>query len=172
MQYRSITLLSIIPLAIIVMVMAGLFAPKRSGNEIPLSSPFEKGGKRGILPLRDVRVGLASLSVEIANTPETRKQGLSGHAPLTDDQGMLFIFPAPSVQTFWMVDMTFPLDIIWIGTDRKVVGITANVPAPFPGAPVEKLPLYSSPFPVQYVLEVNAGWAKSHNVKIGDVVNW
>lgn len=172
MQYRSITLLSIIPLAIIIMVALGLLMPRKSGKKIPLFPPLQKGDERGILPLRDVRVGSASLAVEIASTPEARKQGLSSHAPLADDQGMLFVFPAPSVKTFWMLDMTFPLDMIWIGADKNVIGIMRDIPAPKPNAPSQDLPLYSSPSPAQYVLEVNAGWAEKKGVKVGDEVAW
>ncbi len=184
MQYRSIILFSIVPLAIIIMVALGLFAPRKSyepNHPSPLSSPprgeevkkeFASPSRGEAPPKAGVRVGSASLNVEIASTPETRHKGLSGHAPLNDNEGMLFIFDAPAPQTFWMVDMLFPLDIVWIGIDKKVLGITRDAPAPTPGTASGKLPLYSSPSPAQYVLEVNAGWAVKHGVKVGDEVTW
>jgi uncharacterized membrane protein (UPF0127 family) len=121
---------------------------------------------------RRVEIGSAILNVEVADTPEARQQGLSDHKPLTDKEGMLFIFPAPARQTFWMIDMNFPLDMIWIGTDKKVVGITANVPLPLPDTLPQDLPLYQSPEEAQYVLEVNTGWAEGQGVKVGDKVEW
>ncbi len=124
------------------------------------------------LAVRQVRLGQAIVRAEIADTPEARQKGLSGHNPLSENQGMLFIFPAPSIQSFWMIEMKFPLDMIWIGYDKKVVGITANVPFPAPGTPPGNLPTYQSPERVQYVLEVQAGWAERHGVKVGDGVSW
>ena len=171
MQYRTVTFFGIVPLAIIVMVLAGLFAPRRSGKEIPLLPPLSKGDERGILFQR-VRVGSVFLNAEIAATPEARRQGLSGHAPLNDNEGMLFVFDAPAPQTFLMINMLFPLDIIWIGAGKRVIGITRDVPAPQLGTSSDKLPLYSSPSPAQYVLEVNAGWSGKHGVKVGDEVTW
>ena len=88
---------------------------------------------------------------------------------MADDQGMLFDFgPTPASTPFWMKDMNFNLDFVWIA-GNKVVGITPNAPAPL--SPTENLPLYYPPEPVNQVLEVNAGWAKKNNVSVGDGVN-
>ena len=116
-------------------------------------------------------VGKNLLQVEIADTPDKQEQGLSGRPPLTDEQGMLFDFgPTPSLPTFWMKDMKFNLDLIWI-YDNKIVGITPGVPAPLPGQALKDLPLYHSPAPVTEVLEVNAGWAQKYRVTVGDAVS-
>src|SRR5882672_5260542 len=53
-----------------------------------------------------------------ADTDALRTLGLSGHSPLAADEGMLFIFPAPGEYGFWMKDMLFPLDLVWIAADK------------------------------------------------------
>lgn len=113
-----------------------------------------------------IRVGDASLTAEIADTPAKRMRGLSGREKLDENQGMLFVFDESGRHSFWMADMRFPIDIVWITSAKTVVKITPGVsPASFP----EKLAPETS---VQYVLEVNAGWAARHNVRIGDSVVW
>lgn len=82
---------------------------------------------------------------------------------------MLFVYSQPSIHQFWMKDMQFPIDIIWID-NGKVVGITDNVPPPDPNTTLNQLPTYSSPQPVSAVLEVNAGYAAMYNIMAGDPV--
>lgn len=107
------------------------------------------------------------LIVDIANTEEKRTRGLSYRKSLDEDRGMLFQFDQEAPHTFWMKDMHFPIDIIWI-VRGKVVGIEENVPSPDPATPLNELPTYSPPEPVDTVLETNAGWAKEQSVAIGD----
>jgi len=114
------------------------------------------------------------LRVEIANTPEAMTKGLADRNSLGDDEGMLFDFGSNSSTTpaFWMKGMKFNLDLIWI-KDKKIVGITANVPAPdvnCQSSIVNCLPSYSPPSPINWVLEVNAGWVEKNNIKVGDKV--
>jgi uncharacterized membrane protein (UPF0127 family) len=71
---------------------------------------------------------------------------------------------------FWMPDMNFNLDFIWID-QNQVVGITPNVPKPSsPDAATSTLPIYYPPSPVNWVVEVNAGWAEANKIKTGDEV--
>src|SRR6266404_1229193 len=80
-----------------------------------------------------LQVGKSIIYVEIANTDQSREQGLSGRDKLTDSQGMLFDFKNTGVTApgFWMKDMKFNLDLIWI-RENQIVGITPNVPHPEP----------------------------------------
>lgn len=106
-----------------------------------------------------------SLAVELAQTPKQWEHGLSDRDGLDNSDGMLFIFPQYHVPVFWMKDMRFPIDIIWI-SGNKVVDIT-------PSAPVETsdtLPTYSPHSAVNMVLETAAGWAKDHDIAIGDTL--
>ena len=72
-------------------------------------------------------VGLQRLRVEIADTPARTRQGLSGRARLAEGTGMYFPFEAPARRSFWMKDMHFDIDILWI-RDGRVVEISARVP--------------------------------------------
>ena len=105
-----------------------------------------------------------TVRVELADTPEKSRQGLSGHNPLGKGEGMLFIFTSPARYSFWMKDMRFPLDMIWIGEDWRIVDITKNaLPESYPGH-------FQPLAPAQYVLEVSAGFSDANNIAIGDAV--
>ena len=112
----------------------------------------------------------AMFNVEVATTSVEQSRGLSYRTSLGKNDGMLFLFGSSSVQTFWMKDMNFPLDMIWI-SGNTVAGFAANVPAPLPGVALWSLPLYTSPDNVDKVLEVNAGVVAKYNIKVGDAVN-
>ena len=118
--------------------------------------------------LSRVQVGQQALTVEIVDTPEKITQGLSGRVAIGAD-GMLFIFEQPRLPGFWMKDMQFDLDLVWIAAD-EIVGITAQVPAPPPGAEEYELPIYYPPQPVSMVLEVPAGFTAVHNWQVGDAI--
>jgi uncharacterized membrane protein (UPF0127 family) len=109
------------------------------------------------------------ITVEIADTQETRSKGLSGKEKIADNEGMLFTSNVPSFPTFWMKDMKFPLDFIWI-TGDKIVDIIENVPNPESQTPEKDLPLYKPNQAVDKVLEVNAGFVSTNNIKVGDSV--
>lgn len=102
--------------------------------------------------------------VEVADNAYTLERGLSGHKPLKSFEGMLFIFDKPSRYGFWMKDMLFPIDIIWIDENYKVTHIEKSVSPDtypkvfYPGA--ESL----------YVLEISAGSSDKTRLKIGDIV--
>lgn len=105
------------------------------------------------------------LKVEIADTAGARSTGLSGHAPLAEDEGMYFIFPVPAIYPFWMKGMTFPIDIVWI-RGEKIVGISENAAVPGSGG----IQIYSPPGLVDRVLEINAGAAKALGLVEGKMV--
>ncbi|MEX0916501.1 MAG: DUF192 domain-containing protein [Candidatus Spechtbacterales bacterium] len=109
-----------------------------------------------------------TLNVEVADDAIERAQGLSGRASLQPNTGMLFLFGEPVLASFWMKDMNFALDILWI-RDGVVVDITQNIPAPTG----DELPTYQPNEPVDMVLEVNAGWVAEHggkNALIGEYI--
>ena len=96
-----------------------------------------------------------------ADTEQTREHGLSDRESLSVDTGMLFIFPTATIQGFWMKDMHFPLDIIWIDKNKKVIGIAANAtPESYPE-------VFMSPDLIQYVLEINAGKSTDFGITTG-----
>ncbi len=116
-------------------------------------------------PVPSLVINGKTVEVEIADNFEAWRQGLSDRESLDADRGMLFVFPDKQVRTFWMKNMNFPLDIIWI-SDDEVAGISADLP-PEGEAPART---YGSISPVNYVLEVNAGFAAQYHIKAGDSV--
>lgn len=121
------------------------------------------------LPRETITVGSTTFSVEMATTMAEQACGLSGREGLGSNQGMIFLFGSGNTQTFWMKDMKFALDMIWI-SDGRVVGFAQNATAPAPGTQLWQLQLYSSPPDVDTVLEVDAGTVARDNIQIGDMV--
>jgi uncharacterized protein len=103
--------------------------------------------------------------LEIADTEEERRQGLSERARLNLNSGLLFVHDARETPTYWMKDMLIPLDFIWID-DGVVVGLDENAePETSPST------FYSPPSPITHVLEVNAGFIELHDISVGNSVD-
>ena len=100
----------------------------------------------------------------IASTSAEQELGLGDRSSLPAAEGMLFVFDQSSDYGFWMKDMEFPLDIIWLDKDFKIIHIEPNLsPSTYPQA-------FSPGSPAKYVIEVNAGFAKQHTLAVGQTV--
>jgi len=118
------------------------------------------------IPQATVYIDNTPISVELARTQEEIVRGLSGRPSLPSEKGMLFIFEEPGYYEFWMKDMRFPIDIIWISEDLQVVDIAPDVgPETYPNT-------FQPNDLAQYVLEVNALYTEVHGIKIGDPVRF
>lgn len=106
--------------------------------------------------------------VDIADTPALQMQGLSGRPSLGENEGMLFVFPENATRTFWMKDMNFPIDIIWI-KDERIIGVAEHA-TPEPEASLFTLTRYESPGHADKVLEVSAGMFEEYGFAPGDAV--
>ncbi len=126
-------------------------------------------------PLPDaplVLIGDAVYVADLAVSAEERVQGLSGRPSLDTDRGMLFVYEEDNPRTFWMPDMHFPLDMVWIRSDCTVAGVTADVPNPPLDTPRDQLPRYPSTGPVRFILEINAGQAGDQGIVPGAPVQF
>lgn len=103
-------------------------------------------------------------TVEVVADDESRVRGLQGRTSLAPDTGMLFVFSGEGVYKFWMKDTSIPLDMIWLDGSKRVVDVKTNVP-PCIKAPC---PVYVPSQKALYVLEVNANYAQTHGVRLGD----
>ena len=120
-------------------------------------------GSGGVDP-STIQLDGQTIHVAVVDTPVARERGLSGRQGLAGDQGMLFVFPKDGVYSFWMKDMLFSIDIIWISADGTITDIVQNLsPDTYPTA-------YTPSKPGRYVLELPAGYVKAHNVHEGDIV--
>lgn len=118
-------------------------------------------------------VTIRDLVVEarVASKASERKKGLSGQENLPLGGGLLFVFENSGLYSFWMKDMKFAIDIIWIDENKKVVYIVQNAP-PEPSRDEDELTLYRPEGVAKYVLEINAGLTQRHGIVIGDVVGF
>jgi uncharacterized membrane protein (UPF0127 family) len=109
---------------------------------------------------------ISELGVWVAQSPKELSQGLSVVDELKEDQGMLFVFSYLDEHAFWMKDMKFPIDIIWLDSEKKIVSIKENAdPKNFPES-------YQPTSPALYVLEVTDGFTKKHSLKEGYQLEW
>lgn len=115
-----------------------------------------------------VRVDSHRITATVAASQPTQSKGLGGTQPLTDKEGMLFVYPKTHIPTHYMKDVSYPIDIIWINDDT-VTDVTPNV-QPEPDVAEDQLKRYSPPGPVDKVLEVNAGFANRYGIQPGDPI--
>lgn len=102
--------------------------------------------------------------IEVADTPQKITRGLSGRTLMASDRGMLFVFNSPVNSSFWMKEMKFNLDFIFI-KDYAVVNLIENVPFPKDNESPQTVTPKSE---YNMVLEVNSGVIEETKVKIGD----
>lgn len=108
----------------------------------------------------------AIVKAQIADDTEERRIGLSNHVFIEPDRGMLFLFEEPSRPSFWMKDVDFAIDIIWL-RDGIVVGIESNVQPTTDENPPSVRPTDD----INQVLEVNAGFASKHGLIPGQTLD-
>ena len=112
-----------------------------------------------------VEIGSARYTVEIADEVAEQQQGLSGREGLAESAGMLFIYEQPGLYGYWMNEMLFSIDILFLDQDKRVVHIVE-------GASPESYPeVFRPPEPAQYVLEVSSGEAARYGMSVGDTAS-
>jgi uncharacterized membrane protein (UPF0127 family) len=108
-----------------------------------------------------VSLGAGRYDALVSDTEALRQRGLSDRASLGQGEAMLFVFPAAERSGFWMKDMNFPIDMVWIGDDLRVVTVKADaLPSSYPEA-------YFPDAPARYVLEIPAGDAAKFGIVPG-----
>lgn len=115
-----------------------------------------------------VEVAGQRYEVEIADSDAERARGLMFRDELPVDAGMLFLFPDTRPRSFWMRNTRIPLDIVYLGPDRRIVGWSLDTPP----CRTRRCPGYPSGAPAKYVLEVNAGEMQRIGARIGDPVEF
>jgi len=113
----------------------------------------------------EVAINGKEFKVEIVKSAQEMAKGLSGRESLKNGKGMLFAFSKADYQLFWMKDMRFSIDIIWIN-EGKIVDIKEKAPVPL----TQYLESYKPVSPAKYVMEINAGLAEKYGFKVGDLV--
>lgn len=116
-----------------------------------------------------LRVGGKEIVVEFAGEPEERRQGLSGRDNLCGECGMLFTYPSSQRRMYWMKEMNFDLDMVFID-NGKVVETHEDVPAPVEGQDGREI-IVVTDLPAEWVLEVNSGWVERNGIEVGDMID-
>jgi uncharacterized protein len=109
------------------------------------------------------------LNADVPTTSELMSKGLAVKNELKENEAMLFIFEESAKHSFWMKDMKFPIDILWLDSASKVVHIERNLQ---PCASVFICTSCSPSVDSQYVLETVAGFAQRHDVKLGSDIDF
>lgn len=134
-------------------------------DDIMVSAPYVVSSIAG--NTARVQIQTTTIRAQVADESEEQEQGLSGRDALQEGFGMLFVFDPPEqALTFWMNDMRFAIDMVWI-SDGTIVEIDRNVPFPLLGEDPERRTAPSG-VAIGEVLEVNA--LTSIDWNIGDTV--
>lgn len=105
-----------------------------------------------------------SISIEVVDDLAERRMGLSGRSSLAKGHGMLFVLDEPGLHGFWMKDMNFSIDILWLNANGAIVHMESDV------SPESYPEIYYPSVPADYVLELTAGEAAANGYDIGDIV--
>ena len=128
--------------------------------------------------LKTVCVKDVCVQAEVVDTDAARQLGLMFRENLPEGRGMLFVFEDEGRYGFWMKNMKFPIDIIWIDKEKRVVDIKPNlfpcqeVRESFAGGDKEKsCEIFEPRAKALYALEVEVGFCRRNKIKIGDKVS-
>ncbi len=108
------------------------------------------------------------IRVEVMSRMEDMARGMMFRDSLPPDRGMLFIHPSPTPQTYWMYQVKIPLDIVFIGPNRRIVEISANTPPCTTKA--SECPTFGGAAPSQFVIELAAGEAARNGLTPGQTI--
>jgi len=119
----------------------------------------------GSYEIKNVQIDGQNIKMDVSDTDCKRELGLSGRKNIPDGTGMLFVFDEESSYGFWMKEMNFPIDIIWVDNDFAVTGIEKSLsPETYPE-------IFGEKYPAKYVLELPSGFSNENNIKVGNKIS-
>lgn len=160
---NRLSLLGILLVLIVIVILAIIFG----GSSSPVATKSKDCG-----PYRNdrtVTINGNSFKAEAPDNQTAFDKGLGGRPCILPDEAMIFPFTQPGQYVFWMKDMKFPIDMIWINSNHQVVQDFANVqPSSYP---TKK---FANPktLPAQFVLEIQANRSKQMRVSLGTIVQF
>ena len=125
----------------------------------PLGPIFAQDRAQTDLPRTKLSAGFHQIEVQVASTPSQQATGLMFRAEMPQHEGMLFVFPEPKQQCFWMKNTLIPLTAAFVADDGTVVNLEDMQP--------QTTQSHCSAKPVRFVLEVNQGWFAKKGLKAG-----
>lgn len=153
-------------LAILILLIGSFifFTQKSAVKKIQEEAPIQKKISLEDGVFIDILIGSAKISAEVVKSEGAKSKGLSNRTNLEEGKGMLFIFDNLGIYPFWNKETLIPLDLLWIENDTIVY--IGELPA-FSGGETS---VVASDKKANFVLEVNSGMIKKHNIKIGDKI--
>lgn len=150
---------------ILFLVLFNLPQTSKSGNNFVKKSSikFQKDGELTFQSADGKYI--SKIDIEIADDDDKRTTGLMDRLSMEDNQGMLFLFPHESFQSFWMKNTVISLDLIFVDRNNEIVTIHKNA-IPFDTSQYRSTKLASQ------VVEVNAGYTDLNNINVGDKILW
>jgi uncharacterized membrane protein (UPF0127 family) len=149
---------------VLIFALVFLFFPHSSAVSFMTPSSSEVTSTTTVASSTDSTSNIQAMKFEIVTTDAAQERGLGGRADITENYGMLFVFPKDKQYGFWMKDMLTSIDMIWLSDKGTIIAIDASVsPATYPK------PFYP-PEPVRLVLETRAGEATRRGWKVGTTI--
>jgi uncharacterized membrane protein (UPF0127 family) len=151
-----------------------LFAAATAGLAAPVAAAPAAASQAAVHPVSGLPVIPLTVTsgrkahvfrVELAATSQQQERGLMYRTQMGADEGMIFPMKPPRLATFWMHNTVLPLDIIFIGTDGRIITIAANA-VPYDDSTIPSGGVAAG------VLELNGGRAAQLGIKVGDKVAW
>ncbi len=158
---KSKQLLILIVIAILIIIFPAIFSHKITSDN---KSVEKYSDLCGMYDKKNILVGGNIIEAYISDTDCKRGLGLSGREMLKDHEGMIFIFDTVGSHGFWMKDMKFPIDILWLDDGLSLIGIEKTV------ATSTYPEIFGQNYPSRYVLELPAGYSEENNVKVGNKI--
>lgn len=112
----------------------------------------------------EMMIGGTKVTLEVADDPDSRRQGLMFRDSLLPDQGMLFVFSYEAIYPFWMKNTRIPLSIAFINSAGEIVGISQM-------RPFDTTTMHMPFRPFQYAIEMEQGWFGAHSIQKGDTLD-
>lgn len=158
------TILVIMAAIALFSVACGKHGNATPSSTLPQTQPAPaKGSPQPKLPTIQLFVGTNEITAEIARTPRQIETGMMWRTKLGEMEGMLFVFPRPDQRSFWMKNCPLPMTCAYIAPDGEILETRDMIPHETRG-------IFSRTSSVQFVLEMNRDWFKTHGVAPGAVI--
>ena len=130
------------------------------------SSPLVAVEKTEIATSTSIQTPKGLIQAQIVSQGLALEKGLGDRDSLPENEGMLFNFPYSEMYRFWMKDMRFSIDIVWMNDQKQVIWIQSHVsPDTYPQS-------FGPSVPSKYVLEINSGNANRMGIATGTQLIW
>lgn len=155
------------PFQLCIFLLLAVFSCKTDPKQEIRTGPivFTQEGTLSITKAGVETPPLAQFAIEMAESEYEIQTGLMYREGMEAQQAMLFVFPEEGMRSFYMKNTRFPLDIIYIDADKRIVSFQKNA------KPFDETGLPSG-VPAKYVLEINAGLSDKLGLAIGDRITF